>query len=77
MWSCGHVVTLLMHCTKLAPQEEDQEAKANDVVIEDSKGNAIDTKGSAVMTIDAVGTIQSVNKAAYTMFGYSRFVDES
>lgn len=54
-------------------QEEEQEALANDALIEDGKGGVIDTKGHAVITINATGVILTVNKAAYTMFGYSRY----
>lgn len=32
----------------------------------------VDTRGSAVVTINSVGIIQSANKAANAMFGYQR-----
>jgi PAS domain-containing protein len=52
--------------------EDEQENLANDAVVDDGKGGVIDTKGNAVVTIDAKGDIQSANKAAYGLFGYSR-----
>jgi len=55
-------------------QEEEQEALANDAVADDGKGGVIDTKGQAVITINATGVILTVNKAANTMFGYSRYL---
>lgn len=54
--------------------EDDQENLANDTAVDDGKGGTIDTKGNAVITIDARGEIKSANKAAYHMFGYSRWV---
>ncbi|GAX73194.1 hypothetical protein CEUSTIGMA_g647.t1 [Chlamydomonas eustigma] len=61
------------HYFELADRVEDeQENLANDAVVDDGKGGVIDTKGNAVITIDAKGEIQSANKAAYGLFGYNR-----
>ncbi len=52
--------------------EDDLENLANDTIVDDGKGGTIDTRGHAVITIDARGEMKSANKAAYQLFGYSR-----